>query len=173
MEVRGGTKIIKAESTKPLVVAEIGVREGQHALGMLHELNIKKLYLVDHYQRYQETGYQEDAQEKQDNHYKVMFSNMDDYLDRVVFVTRSSELASELFEDEYFDFVYIDACHEYESVKKDIEYWYKKVKPGGYLGGHDYMYGWQGVVKAVDEFALANKLELKKDLDGFDWLIKK
>ena len=41
MEVRGGTKIIKTDSTKPLVVAEIGVRNGEHALGMLSELNIK------------------------------------------------------------------------------------------------------------------------------------
>lgn len=36
------------------------------------------------------------------------------------------------------DFVYIDAKHNYRSVSEDIRAWRSKVKPGGWIGGHDY-----------------------------------
>ena len=44
------------------------------------------------------------------------------------------------FEPESVDFVYIDGNHQYEFVKKDIENYYKIIKPNGFLGGHDYKY---------------------------------
>lgn len=63
----------------------------------------------------------------------------------------SLEAASQ-FEDNSIDFVFLDASHEYEDIKADIDAWYPKVKPGGLFAGHDYP-AWAGVVKAVDEFA--------------------
>lgn len=42
------------------------------------------------------------------------------------------------FELDSIDFVYIDGNHQYEFVKKDIESYYKIIKPQGFLGGHDY-----------------------------------
>lgn len=59
--------------------------------------------------------------------------------------------AAALHNDNSLDFVFIDAAHEYESVKVDIEAWYPKVKVGGYIGGHDYVVGKYGVYRAVDE----------------------
>lgn len=55
------------------------------------------------------------------------------------------------FEDESLDFVFIDASHDYESVKKDIKAWSPKIKKGGMISGHDYDDYWAGVKKAVDE----------------------
>lgn len=55
------------------------------------------------------------------------------------------------YEDNSIDFCFIDASHEYEDVKKDLEAWLPKVKSGGILAGHDYDRVWQGVIKAVDE----------------------
>ena len=49
------------------------------------------------------------------------------------------------------DFVFIDAQHDYDSVKKDIEIWTPKLKPGGLLSGHDYQPNFKGVIQAVDE----------------------
>lgn len=46
--------------------------------------------------------------------------------------------AANLYEDGSLDFVFIDADHSYESVKADIAAWAPKVRPGGYLAGHDY-----------------------------------
>jgi hypothetical protein len=48
------------------------------------------------------------------------------------------------------DVIYIDAAHEYDAVKRDIELYWPLVAPGGTLLGDDYH--WRGVSKAVDEF---------------------
>ena len=59
--------------------------------------------------------------------------------------------------DSYFDFMYIDADHTYEAVKKDLELCKIKTKPGGIIAGHDYnKEKFCGVVDAVNEFCLAN-----------------
>lgn len=49
------------------------------------------------------------------------------------------------------DVVFIDALHDYESVKQDISLWWPLVAPGGYLCGHDYNHKWPGVMRAVAE----------------------
>jgi hypothetical protein len=59
--------------------------------------------------------------------------------------------ASKLYPNRSLDFIFIDASHDYENVKTDVETWYPKVKIGGYIGGHDYP-SFEGVKKAVDEF---------------------
>lgn len=58
--------------------------------------------------------------------------------------------ASKLYEDNSLDFVFIDGAHDYLSVKEDIEYWYPKVKKGGYISGDDYVH--PPIGKAVREF---------------------
>jgi hypothetical protein len=62
-------------------------------------------------------------------------------------VGRSPEVASQ-FKDGEFDIVYIDAEHDYESVKADILAWKPKAKR--WIAGHDY-HLFPGVQKAVDE----------------------
>lgn len=57
--------------------------------------------------------------------------------------------AAKSFEDNSLDFVFIDADHSYEAVKKDIEDWHEKVKIGGYVFGHDI--DWPSVKTAVEE----------------------
>ena len=56
------------------------------------------------------------------------------------------------FSDKYFDFIYIDASHRYEDVKRDIECYLPKLKKDGIIAGHDYHKSeWPGVVQAVNE----------------------
>ena len=68
-------------------------------------------------------------------------------------VRQPSLEAAKLFPDGYFDMVYIDASHFYEDVLADIAAWKSKVRPGGILGGHDYINkrGSLMAKKAVDE----------------------
>lgn len=74
------------------------------------------------------------------------------------------------FEDESLDFIYIDACHVYPEVKRDIEMWYPKVRKGGIVSGHDYVKAFDfGVIEAVDEFVKKeNKVLSLTEDDWFD-----
>jgi predicted O-methyltransferase YrrM len=83
--------------------------------------------------------------------YKRFLHNMKEggVLDHVTPLMMTSEEASTLFENESFDFIFIDAEHIYEYVKNDLNNWYPKLKKGGIIAGHDYR---DGVKLAVDEF---------------------
>ena len=59
--------------------------------------------------------------------------------------------AATMYEDESLDFIFIDAAHDYNSVRKDILAWFPKLKKGGIIAGHDYTTH-EGVKSAVDEF---------------------
>lgn len=72
--------------------------------------------------------------------------------------------ASKHVEDGWADFVFIDAGHSYSAVKADIDHWRSKVRPGGWLGGHDYHPNHPGVIRAVDE-AFPNR----KLYEGWIW----
>lgn len=61
-----------------------------------------------------------------------------------------SQDACKIYENRSLDFVFIDAAHDYENVKKDILAWLPKLKVGGTLAGHDYTYS-ENVKRAVDE----------------------
>ena len=83
------------------------------------------------------------------------------------------------FPDEYFDFVYIDADHTYESVLRDIRDWYPKVKKGGTLVGDDYRVltvPWTntkfGVIEAVNQFTKEMNLTFFQ-LPNYGWGIIK
>jgi len=78
----------------------------------------------------------------------------------------------------WFDFVFIDGLHDYQSVLRDIELWWPHVRRGGFLSGHDYSGGpgkHPGVKQAVDEWlSRGDNQNLKLELD-FDhtWFIRK
>lgn len=73
------------------------------------------------------------------------------------------------FQDNSLDFVFIDANHEYEAVKLDIETWLPKVKVGGVLAGHDHSPDWPGVEKAcMEKFGLWNY-----GVKNTSWIYKK
>ena len=46
----------------------------------------------------------------------------------------------EQYPDEYFDYVYVDGGHDYETVKKDIDVLLRKVKNNGIIAFNDYSY---------------------------------
>lgn len=75
----------------------------------------------------------------------------------------------------YMDVIYIDACHDYDFVKQDIELSFDKLSSNSFLCGHDYNIEYQtfpGVIKAVDEFAEKHGLSLVRFIDD-SWLMEK
>lgn len=88
---------------------------------------------------------------------KTLMQMFRDNLDRygvgeyVKSIKSDSSEGAKFFEDGTVDMVFIDASHEYEYVKRDLEAWWPKVKPGGIFAGHDFFYA-PGVRQAVEEF---------------------
>lgn len=64
-------------------------------------------------------------------------------------VVEDSYVAADGFANESVDFCMVDTTHEYRFVKRDIESWLPKIKPGGVLAGDDL--DEPGVRKAVKE----------------------
>lgn len=96
-----------------------------------------------------ETYHMADSHVKTDTLYDLFLNNIKPCSDVVTPIRKTSVEASSLYQDGSLDVVFIDASHDYDSVKQDIMHWLPKVKSGGYLAGHDYL--WEGVGRAVDE----------------------
>ncbi len=153
-----------------LVGAEVGVYRGQHAREMLTYLNIKKLFLVDPWQKYNEYREKKLGNQLEEAYLdsKKLLKEFDD--GRVVWLKGFSVDIAKTIEDNSLDFVYIDGNHSYEFIKKDIEAWVPKLKQGGFIGGHDFdsnvnkitLEGVEyGVKKAVTEYCKKHNIHFE------------
>lgn len=125
------------------VGVEVGVERARFSLEIAQYC--KSLYCVDPYQKYK--GYRDHvSQERLDEFLNEARRRMRDY--DCVFIRKFSVDAARDFASETFDFVYIDANHEYDEVVKDIAEWSRTVKKGGIVAGHDY--NLSGVKKALE-----------------------
>jgi len=113
--------------------------------------------------------YDPTEQYKGDVLYKQFTENIKPVKDYIKVLSMSSIEASKQFDDNYLDFVFIDAGHEYEEVKSDIDAWYPKLKKSGIIAGHDYTDEFPGVIKAVNEFC--KKHNLSKKILETSWII--
>ena len=184
-------------------VLEVGVEAGNFSEKLKSVLNPSELHLLDPWERRSQNGkvYSEGHLKNIPTAYSDV--NMQVAIERKyeeeiengsVFIHRgySYDLVSR-FEDNYFDFIYLDGCHLYESVKQDIKDYYPKVAVDGILGGHDYIsketlfvqqgvtYSNQlgyGIKRAVDEF-LDEHTDLKlnalvsDEIPFPDWAIRR
>ncbi len=70
------------------------------------------------------------------------------------------------FTDRYFDWIYIDTTHSYETTIEELELYRPKIKENGIIAGHDYIIGnWDGlvrygVIEAVYEFCVKYDWEI-------------
>lgn len=124
---------------------EIGVQTGHHSKNIIESGWKGQLLCVDNWVRHAEFA---EAKERLSG-LNVVFHQGD-----------SADTASQ-YKNGSLDFVYIDADHSYEGVKRDFEAWYKKVRKGGIISGHDYAPAnhkndCDGVRQFIDEYIAAN-----------------
>lgn len=69
------------------------------------------------------------------------------------------------FTDNSLDFVYLDGNHQFKYIAKDLVEWSKKVRKGGMISGHNYIYtngktqtGTVHVIYVVNAFTQAYKI---------------
>jgi len=154
---------------------EIGTWKGRSAAYMAVEIinsgkNIK-FYCIDPWTgetNDSEPGAYRCKETKENMLYDHFLSNIAQVKSVITPIVDYSLNAVKQFPDHSVDFAFIDASHDYESVKLDIEAWYPKVKTTGILAGHDYPK--LEVKRAVDEFTSKHKLQITEQ-EGC-WIIK-
>jgi len=133
--------------------AEIGVYRGQTARNVLRACPNLKLILVDLWDfRPDVYGERELSVRKGEDQrlvFKRFLTNIAPFRKRARIIRGISWEMADKIEDESLDFIFVDADHAYESVKKDLQAWVPKVKPDGMIMGHDI--NLPDVLKAVKE----------------------
>jgi hypothetical protein len=140
--------------------AEIGVKQGKYSDELLGNWDGEELVSIDPWLSADPDEYVDRSNVSQgefERYYEETRERLSRYGSRSTIWRMTSVEAAAKAPDHSFDFVYIDARHDYASVKEDLEAWASKVRPGGILAGHDYVDGDlpQGefyVKSAVDEF---------------------
>ena len=163
--------IVKELVDQKNIGIELGTAKGIYSKRMLESSKFKKFYAVDSYlDTYTDQDYINTLKflEFKSSNFCLIRSDFDSALN--------------LFEDNYFDFIYIDGyAHTGEEGGKTIIEWYKKLKPGGILAGDDYHDDWPLVIWAVNNLVkqlnislnVTGKLENKNYSKYPTWYIKK
>lgn len=134
----------------PSLGAEIGVKEGRCIAYLLNRFPKLTMYSIDPWED-QPQGNETYQEWKWDYIYNEYATRIVPFVDRVKELKTYSHLAVNHVLDKSLDFVFIDAQHDYESVKRDIKLWLPKIKEGGFISGHDYQPRFPGVIQAVQE----------------------
>ena len=129
-------------------MVEIGSYFGESTMLFASTGIFKEIHCIDPFKGKEEMndwyGYDWDLVKKE-------FKTNTRYFDNIILHEDYSYNVIDEFKDNSIDFVYIDGNHSYEDTKKDIELYLPKIKPNGYIAGHDYMEHFQGCIDAVQE----------------------
>lgn len=153
-----------------LIGVEVGVCKGVNIKNLLDKChNIRKIYGIDPWIEYPAI----DSKTNKSNYItakQVLSSYMLD--DNIKLLKMKSLDAIKLFDDNYFDFVYVDGDHAYEAALSDMQAWWSKVKSGGILSGHDYRPCDIEVRKAVKDFSIEMGLKIH-ETEFYSWYFNK
>jgi len=144
-------------------MAEIGSAIGESAGIFLQHTSVRIIFCVDRFR---------DSEGRE-----IEFDRVHSWNPRVVKKKLESPGAANEFPDRSLDFVYIDATHGYPHPKLDIEAWLPKVREDGWIGGHDYTWKHQGVIRAVAEkfdrpdYVFRDGSWLVKLINGWDQMV--
>lgn len=153
------------------VVAEVGVANGGFAGRILNTLAPTSLHLIDPWGRDEDDTYLTAYNVPRSNmleSYERVRSTLGEHIAKgqVVLHRDYSTVVAPTFRDHTFDWIYIDGAHDYGNVLADLLAFRDKVKPDGYILGHDFSNSTLsrrrkfGVVQAVREFMQREKFNL-------------
>lgn len=107
-------------------------------------LGAKKLYCVDTFKA-------------DGDHMSDFFTTLADFQRNTVrfgninTIPEWSKDAERILANHKFEFIFIDAGHEYIDIRNDYELWWKHLVIGGIMAFHDYTPNYDGVVRFINE----------------------
>ena len=158
------------------VGAEIGVWKGDFSAFLFKHMKPKKLHLIDPWKFIPDYTWEwyggtiARSQQDMDNIFNLVWHKFS--RDPKIEIHRLLAAdASSLFEDEYFDWVYIDGDHLYEFVLADLNNYFPKVKTGGLIIGDDFHS--LDIQRAVKDFCKNNGIAGYRVVGGNQFIIEK
>lgn len=145
--------------------AEVGVCRGLYSKTLCDSIPGLTLYGIDSWSDEVGTHKGRNARSYQDT-----LNNLDSYIKsgHYKIIRKTSMQALPYIPHKSLDFVFLDAGHDYQSVKDDVKGWTRKVRSGGIISGHDYYVSKLGqveVIPAVNEYVKLHNLQL----NVIDW----
>lgn len=122
---------------------ELGVQKGIFAEETLRQWSgCERYVLVDlwsHQEHYKDLANVDNN--AHDNNYLQAMAAVKPFQEKVkIEVCRNfTSVCVDQFEDESFDYIYVDARHDFKGVYEDMVAYWPKLKPGGLYAGHDYV----------------------------------
>ncbi len=146
------------------VIAEVGVLAGDLSMWLINNKKPKELHLIDIFDCDDYPVSKRFTRRENESFVRNRFQQQID--DGRVFIRKgySWDMLA-LYPDHYFDWIYIDAAHDYRSVKRDLAEAVRTIKPDGYIIMNDYIMfdhiarTEYGVVQATNEFCIEHNWE--------------
>ena len=166
-----------------MVVAEVGVAFGDFSRKILDNMHPSKFYAIDIFDDSVKGMWEKNIFEETNmTHYEWYKNRFSKEIAAEIVEQRKgySWECLEQFPDNYFDYVYLDAAHDYISVSRDVEVLKRVVKAGGIIQFNDYIFYDYGVMVPYGIMPVVNKLvnDTKSEvlyyclsLDGFDDIV--
>lgn len=149
--------------SKNSIGAEVGVLGGDWAEKIIKNVEPSKLVLIDTFCSNDYSDFNRFTKKNHEQYIKLKFEASASIMEMQKGL--SWECLAK-YPNEYFDWIYIDAAHDYDSVKKDLKEAYRTLKKDGLIIMNDYiMYDSftkedYGVVQATNEFMIENNFEM-------------
>jgi predicted O-methyltransferase YrrM len=135
-------RLINKCSRPGMVVFEVGTYTGGSAMTMLPHIKRMRgrLYCVDWFRGNPGVTAEITTSYRDHNILEIFLNNIEEtgYRDYVTVLVGTSQDVSCIVAQNSADLIFIDADHRYSKVKCDILQWYPKLKPGGFICGHDF-----------------------------------
>jgi hypothetical protein len=163
------------------LIVEVGVQWGRFASELLETCSPRCLFLVDAW-RHLPGEWERDPANVDDAQHQKAYEAVCRGIGRapnVLIMRMLSAEAALFFADSALDAVYIDCDHTRPGITGDLERWWPKIKPGGWLSGHDYIprrpRRWVDVTEVLHEWTAVNGLDfvLSGEDDWQSWAIHK
>ncbi len=155
------------------IFVEVGSWKGRSTsfIGPICNANKTRLVCVDHFRgshdmlasRYHAALAVEDIEQ-------TFRANMRALAIEVELLAEPSAVAARRFLGGSVDRVFLDGGHDSASVTEDLALWGERVQSAGIIAGHDYDSKHPALCAAVDAFALARGLHLRRGPRSIYWL---
>lgn len=124
---------------KGKVCAELGVMYGDYSKLILKIMEPSKFYAIDYF-GFSDIWGRTDIADSHLTHQQWYEREFSKEIEEGKMEVRQglSWDVLETFPDDYFDYIYVDAGHEYDCVSKDVEVIQRKIKNGGIIAFNDY-----------------------------------